>query len=63
MPILKLTNIVACALVGMPGMCTWYVVHDMRYEVRGYEVRGAKYGICGTWHGVHCAKRLVWYLR
>jgi hypothetical protein len=47
----------------MPGMCTWYVVHDMRYEVRGYEVRGAKYGICGTWHGVQCAKRLVRYLR
>ncbi len=40
----------ACALFGMPSMCTWYVVHGMRYEVRGtwYVVQGTKYVVRGT---------------
>ncbi len=40
----------ACALFGMPGMCTWYMVHGMRYEVRGmwYVVQGTEYVALGT---------------
>jgi hypothetical protein len=40
----------AWALFGMPSMCTWYVVHGMRYEVRGtwYVVQGTKYVVRGT---------------
>ncbi len=39
-----------CALVGMPGMCTWYMVHAKRYEVRGmwYVVQGTEYLVRGT---------------
>jgi len=59
MPILKLTNIVACALVGMPGMCTWYVVHDMRYEVRGmrYVVQSMGYVV----RGMECSVQSALY--
>jgi hypothetical protein len=44
----------ACALFGMPGMCTWYMVHGMRYEVRGmwYVVQGTEYVALGTRHEV-----------
>ena len=44
----------ACAPFGMPGMCTWYVVHGMRYEVRGmwYVVQGTEYVVQGTRHEV-----------
>ncbi len=40
----------AYALFGMPGMCTWYVVHGVRYEVRGmwYVVQGTEYVVRGT---------------
>jgi hypothetical protein len=40
----------ACDLFGMPGMCTWYMVHGMRDEVRGmwYMVQGTKYVVRGT---------------
>ncbi len=34
----------ACALFGMPGMCTWYMVWGMKCEV------------CGTW----CKVRSTW---
>ena len=44
----------ACALFGLPSMCMWYVVHGMRYEVRGmwYVVQGTKYVVRGTRHQV-----------
>jgi len=44
----------ACALFSMPGMCTWYMVHGMRYEVRGmwYVVQGTEYLVRGTRHKV-----------
>ncbi len=40
----------ACVLFGMPSMCTWYMVHGMRYEVRGtrYMVQGTEYVVRGT---------------
>ncbi len=40
----------ACVLFGMPSMCTWYVVHGVRYEVRGmwYVVQGTEYVVRGT---------------
>ncbi len=40
----------ACVLFGMPSMCTWYMVHGMRYEVRGiwYVVQGTECVVRGT---------------
>ncbi len=40
----------ACVLFDMPSMCTWYMVHGMRYEVRGiwYVVQGTECMVQGT---------------
>jgi hypothetical protein len=40
----------ACVLFGMSSMCTWYMVHGMRYEVRGmwYVVQGTECVVRGT---------------
>jgi hypothetical protein len=43
----------------MPGMCTWYVVHDMRYEVRGmrYVVQSTGYVV----RGMECSVQSALY--
>ena len=49
----------ACALFGMPGMCTWYMVHGMRYEVRGmrYVVQSMGYVV----RGMECSVQSALY--